>query len=341
LDLQNGGQEDCHSTVGQDSIAARTERIDVTTPEVEIFGDRMTRTITGNTLRIGFININGIPASSQHPKNHELLNSINTSKLSIVGLAETNRCWHKLKDKDKWQERTRGWWETQNSVLSYNTKDGEISSEFQPGGTAVISIDKPAHRIIGTGKDPSSLGRWAWTRYRGRHDVTLRVICAYRACKPHQAGPNTAYSQQLRCFDLKGDDRCPRQAILEDLGEFLTQCRNSGDQIILMMDCNEDVKSRTFSQWLANHNLRNSILDLHPSNTNIPTFHKGSHSIDGIFISSTINISKGGYLAFGLFPSDHRCLWIDTTYDNAFGYNMPRTVKPTARRLKSDDPRIR
>ncbi len=155
-DPMNGGEEDCQTT--SEAQIIEDERIDITNTEVEIFGDAIAGNKTRNTLRIGFININGIPSSAHHPKNKELLNSINSTKLSIIGLAETNRCWHKMRIQDKWQERTRGWWETQRTALSYNTKDNELATEFQPGGTALISINKAAHRILETGNDSAKLG---------------------------------------------------------------------------------------------------------------------------------------------------------------------------------------
>jgi hypothetical protein len=332
-------EEDCHTTPNTEETE-RT-RDDISETEVEYFGDQISGHISSNILRIGFININGFPVSAQDPKNKQILNIINKTKLSIIGMVETNRCWHKLSEKDKWQDRTRGWWETQQTILAYNHTEN-ISSDFQPGGTLLTSINRPAHRIIETGKDDEGLGRWVWTLYRGRHDVTLRIISAYRPCKPHSAGPSTTYSQQRRYMDRNKDNRCPRDAILQDLGNWLTQWRAEGNQLIVMMDCNEDVTSPVMTTWLHQHGLRNSILDKHQITTNsTPTYHRGSHAIDGIFTSSTINIVKGGYMPFGAFPSDHRGLWIDINYDNAFGYNMPKTITPSARRLKSDDPRIR
>lgn len=72
-----------------------------------------------------------------------------------------------------------------------------------------------------------------------------------------------------------------------------------------------------------------------------PTYHRGSKPINGIFASSTIQITAGGYLPFGTFPSDHRLLWVDMDCDVAFGYNMPPAISPAARKLNSTDPRTR
>ena len=95
------------------------------------------------------------------------------------------------------------------------------------------------------------------------------------------------------------------------------------------------------TEWLDRNRLEDAIHMLH-GNDNVPaTYHRGSKQIDGIFVSSTINPICSGFLEFGGFPSDHRCLWMDISFNNAFGYKMQYIANPQARRLKCDDPRIR
>jgi hypothetical protein len=38
--------------------------------------------------------------------------------------------------------------------------------------------------------------------------------------------------------------------------------------------------------------------------------------------------------------SEHRCLWVDISYTNAFGHNMPLIQHPITRRLHCKDPRV-
>jgi hypothetical protein len=315
-------------------------REDITEENAEYFGNQLRRITNNNTLRIGFININGFPESAANPKNKSIFNTISTKQIGILGIAELNKCWHLLNEKDKWKDRTRGWWESSHCVLGYNCNDGDIATPFQPGGTAVLSINTTCHRIIESGKDSTGLGRWSWSRYRGKHNVTLRIISAYRPCKPSNPGPNTAYSQQQRYLDRHGDHRCPRDAILEDLGRCVHTWRALGDQIILMADFNEDVEGDNIKNWYEALQLQNAISHLHNIN-NEPTFHIGTKSIDAILISHTISPLQTGYLPFGSFPSDHRCIWLDISMDNAFGFQPPKSSKFAARRLKNDDPNVR
>ncbi len=104
------------------------------------------------------------------------------------------------------------------------------------------------------------------------------------------------------------------------------------------MDCKEDVTKEKWISWRRKRGLRNGITPA--SSTSPSTYHIGSYPIDGIFVSPTITVRQSGYHPFGTFPSDHRSLWIDISYDNAFGYQMTKITIPSARRLKTGDPRI-
>ena len=83
----------------------------------------------------------------------------------------------------------------------------------------------------------------------------------------------------------------------------------------------------------------NAILDMHPNIADVPTYHRGSNPIDGIFVSASIAVNNAEYLPFGVFPSDHRGMWIDISFHTIFGHNMPRLYRHNVRRLQSDNPR--
>ena len=54
-----------------------------------------------NFLRIGHVNINGIPESRNDIKNVQLRQAINECEMQIMGLSEINRCWHLLEEDDR------------------------------------------------------------------------------------------------------------------------------------------------------------------------------------------------------------------------------------------------
>ena len=300
----------------------------------EFFGDKISIK-DEETLRISFININGIPAKNEDYKNMKIYEAIQENQIDILGMTEINRNWNMVEEESKWRERTFGWWESSNTTMGFNVNDS-IASNYQPGGTMLISIDRPAHRIIETGRDETGLGRWVWQKYRGKQEITLRVVTAYRPCTPSSAGPGTAHSQQERYLDLKGDNRTPRTALLEDLKKEMETWQQEGDQIVLLMDANENVSAGTIKMWAQELHLREVISTHHGEKE--PTYNRGSKPIDGIFTSASITPIRSGYLPFGAFPSDHRLLYMDILYDNAFGYKMPQMVKPPERRLKCNDP---
>jgi hypothetical protein len=107
-----------------------------------------------------------------------------------------------------------------------------------------------------------------------------------------------------------------------------------------MIDMNEDVRSKKVKEMLAKVSMREIITEDREKEAE-GTHHKGSKPIDGIFVSNTIKMRKGGYLPFGEFPSDHRGIWADFEFTNVFGFKMQDIIAPKARRLKSDDVRVR
>ena len=155
-------------------------------------------------------------------------------------MVETNIFWPYLNPKDRWENRIEGRWEAQKSVLAYNITD-DANSAWQPGGCLQVSVNRAAHRVISCGSDKSGLGRWAWTRYRGRHNVTLRVVSAYRPCSSLNAGERTVLRQHERFLLANGDEHSPRDAMLADLCSEILLWREAGDQIVLCIDLNEDV----------------------------------------------------------------------------------------------------
>jgi len=305
----------------------------------EYCGDKLSENHL-NSLRIGFININGIPDSNSHEKNHSLYKAMMKLDPDVVGLAEVNQHWQSIHSDHQWRNRILSWWESSHSSIAYNIKDIKSNSSFQPGGVILQSTNNATHRIIKSGRDPLGLGRWAWTLYRGKHNMTLRVICAYRPCTPSTAGSQTTFVQQQRVFDAQGSDRNPRQAILDDLGLSIQQWQEEGDQIVLLMDCNSDVMGTIVADWINQLELSEAITSKHNLDDGIATYQRGSKIIDGIFTSRSIEITQCGYLPFCFFPSDHRGLWIDINYHKTFGFITNTAVQPNARRLKTNDPHV-
>jgi len=257
----------------------------------------------------------------------------------IFGMAEVNLDWRLLKEQDKLPTRTKEWWTQQHMSWTHN-RTSEPRQPRQYGGTALFSVNKAAHRAIDKGYDGSNLGRWSWSRYKGKGNQTLRIIVAYRPNPPQ--GPSIIYAQQNAFFHTTGCDICPRYAFLVDLTEEITKFIEEGDHIILMIDGNSSMKNSDLSRALYNLTLKEAILEKHGLKS--PETHKRSSTslpIDSIWVSPGLGILKGGYFAYDeVVPSDHRCLWIDVSFVTAFAHNMAPLCKKQPRRLHCKDPRL-
>jgi len=177
-------------------------------------------------LRIGFQNIGGFPIQKGKYKERIIKTGITKWEFDVFGCAETNVDWRIVSEENKLYFRTKEWWESHHLSCTHNTTMPP-TTHCQYGGTALFSLGSAAHRVVGKGSDPSKLGRWTWTRYRGRNNITLRIISAYRPNFPN--GPFTVYAQHNAYFNSLNTPRCPRAAFLQDLNKELAAFLETGD----------------------------------------------------------------------------------------------------------------
>eukprot|EP00978_Attheya_sp_CCMP212_P043659 scaffold288780_cov49-Attheya_sp.AAC.1 len=104
-------------------------------------------------------------------------------------------------------------------MVGYNVTDENWDSDFQIGGTAQICINQAGHRVVSSGRDPSNLGRWVWTRMIGKGGLHFRVVTLYRPCAQN-TGTSTAYTQHQYYFDsitaTPAEEAIVNQAMGED-----------------------------------------------------------------------------------------------------------------------------
>ena len=134
-------------------------------------------------MRCAFININGLPQKVNTPKERQLQKFITDYDIDIMGVAEVNLHWSKLRQQERWEERTAGCWEHSRVSMAYNTND-EASKICQRGGCLQLLRNQADNSYISSGQDSTGLGRWTWTRHQGKGNVTLKVYTAYRTCPP-------------------------------------------------------------------------------------------------------------------------------------------------------------
>ena len=176
----------------------------------------------------------------------------------------------------------------------------------------------------------------------GQENRVLRVITAYRPIKTDTAKVYSVYRQHWAHFTKEKWQVDPRAAILLDPAKQIKEWAKDGDQVILMMDVNEDVRKPTIQSFLSELGMREVLHEKHGASGAPRTHLKGSIPIDGIFAMKSLDIIAGGYAAFdqGVKSkrTDHRCLWIDVKLVDVFGHSMPGPVKFAARRVHGKDP---
>jgi len=136
-------------------------------------------------------------------------------------------------------------------------------SAYQLGGYLLISRDQARPRIIKIDKDPIALGRWVWSRYRGRNNTTVRAISVYMYRS--NLGPTTVFSHQRSYYDKLGIEEHPRTIIINDLCSYIKEWQEMGDLIILMIDANEDITNRDLARALSELNIIEAITNKYSS----------------------------------------------------------------------------
>jgi len=191
------------------------------------------------TIRIAFQNVGGFAqAEDMDVKLEALWRFVTEQQINILGFSESNTCWDVLEELQRLARQTRGWWENCQWVLAHNRTE-ENNTPFQPGGTGILCINQVTHRALRPGEDPSSLGRWCWTRLRGGNGFVLRIILLYQPCFSN--GPLSTYQQHLRRLAQMRRFECPWDTILHDLSREMWEWQDEGNHLIVLTDFNDDV----------------------------------------------------------------------------------------------------
>jgi hypothetical protein len=312
-------------------------------PSWEPFGDTIKKSKISSTVRIGFQNINILTKNKNTTKSKNMLEFMYKNEFDLWLMSEVGLNWHKVDPQDLWFERIREKFGDQStrSYMAFNSNEQEIAEPLQYGGTGIFANTEVAHRVISSGQDPEKLGRWTWMLLQGKRGIRIRVVSAYRPSNSNN-GTDSVMIQHYRHFkennrvDDNGVTVNPRSAFYEDLGKEIKKWSEEGDQIIVGIDANEDVREGQTKEFFNKLNMYESILsnhsDLNPQSTNSKSL--SSRPIDGIFVSLSLTASASGYMAFGDgCQSDHRVLWIELSYEQAFGYISPPLMSAPPRRL--------
>ncbi len=306
----------------------------------EDFGDPLTKK-QDTAMRVVLQNVGRLPSYKHHSKSIGWLDFIISSQTDVALMTEVGLRWNRVDPGDQWNERLAMKFRASRSVMAYNSKDQD-DSVYQFGGVGITITDEMAHRVVETGKDPYGMGRWAWSRIRGQEGVHTRTVSVYRPCQI--GGPESVGAQHRRVMSQLDRDEDPRAAVYRDLGQDVEKWLADGDNLIIGIDANEDIRTgdtkKAFEEW----GLREAIISKFGAQAVPATYHRNENRIpiDGLWHTPGIEILKCGYLGFGegCPNADHRVLWADFATQDVLGCEPPPLTQATIRKLLSDHPKL-
>jgi len=158
-------------------------------------------------------------------------------------------------------------WKATHLSIGHNTKDTN-TNPYQPGGVAIMSCNKVVHQISGSGKDPTGLGRFCWTTYQGKNNLTVRIVMGYRPCNTEN-GHLLVLQQHWRYQDQTQQEHTkhPCKAFWTDLKPLLQEWTMQGDHIILGINANKDIQNPEITAFFDEFGMSKVILamdKMHP-----------------------------------------------------------------------------
>ena len=257
-----------------------------------------------------------------------------------MGLQEVCVNWMNFKPSQSMASMLRKGSEPIKSVVLQNKTEGEEVGNKQRGGTSTIIKDSLSVKTSGT--DHTGLGRWSWYLLEGEPGHFTYVITAYAPCGNKDSGDATYFKQNERYIQAKGLRTNPKTMFREDLLALLRRWRRKGHRVVLMMDANEHVEEGVMCRQLRGDDLKIREAVHHQVSGKAPkTFFCGSKAIDGIWVSSDLEILGASYLPFDSSVGDHRPVMLDISLESLLGKRLNRVVPVKARLLSSKVERMR
>ena len=295
------------------------------------------------TFRFTFINIQGLPINPNSHKHQQIKTAITETESDTIGMAELNLNFTVLGTIFQWAEPFRNL-SCNHSIHTYNRHESSKKRTLF-GGTAQITTGASLHRTIASGADESGLGRWVWTLFAGRNNIKLRVISGYRPNPDFKDRPGSVYSQHERHLRAIQDFRDPRRAFIKDLEKKLDTWIMEGNQILIGIDANDNIRTGDVNAMLYSKRLHDVHAKQHPHLPTEETCNKNTQGIplDGIWASPSLECSAAGYCGFGeivIGKTDHRMIWADFSYESALGFQPPEPSYIIPQRLTLTDPRV-
>ncbi len=164
------------------------------------------------------------------------------------------------------------------------------------------------------------------------------MVVAYNACKNSKKESRTTYQQQRQYFIMKKKDLpCLNKLFRKHLVHQLKKWHLKGDRIILFMVHNEHTYDGPLGRALLDPGglaLQEAVLQ-HTGRRTGATFFQGSKPINGLWVTSNIEVVNACVMAFGYGIEDHRMFVLNITMESLVGKNPTKVVHPVSCQLNS------
>jgi hypothetical protein len=284
-----------------------------------------------------FHNINGIKDAHNWYQINTTMKELN---MACYGFAEINTSmkgylFH------KWNDITRKTFRVSRAIASES--DVPTETEYKPGGTITVMVDKWQARITKMGSDERGLGQWTYIIISSNKHK-LVIMTAYKPCKT--TGPNTAWTQQwllLRETQIEPD---PITEFNKDLHKCLEEWRKQKYEILLMIDANEEIGEQPggLGQIVAKNGLYDILANRFDTENAPNTYMRGSKRIDYIFGTERVlqNCKSCGILPFCYgYASDHRATFVRIDIQTILSTSIQAAESLATRLIMSATPRER
>ena len=232
------------------------------------------------------------------------------------------------------------------SISAHNTHEGRDVGRIQEGGTCVMTYGTliEQYDFEASERDPSGLGRWVVMVFRGSNGITTQVVCGYNPCyNKHGLQSKTSYQQHRRYFITKEKDiTCPRTRFREDLIGQLKEWRNAGDRLIVCLDANENIYTKSIGRALTSHMglAMREVVGEFTGRQLGATFFRGSKPIDGVWATPDVRVTGACAMPCGFGIGDHKLFVVDFNLESLVGQAPPRVIRAAARRLNTKLPQV-
>ena len=291
------------------------------------------------TWRIGVLNPNGVSVGNAGSL-PILLEGVKGMQADAFFLSET-----KLATDQPWVQeqvskccgRTYG---RKHKVITASS-DIPFHTQYKPGGVMGVVNGDSVGRVLSMGA--CELGRWAWMRMNGGGGRVITLIVTYQVCQAsvRQAGPTTAIVQQFSMLSQRGKHQ-PHQVRhhhAHDLVNFVKDCQNNGDKVIVVGDFNETIGGTGggMTRLCSDCGLKDPVFEMH-GHTGFNTHLTGTTCIDCVLLDPDLlpSVQACGYEPFGArVSSDHRGMFLDVNEAMFFGNATAPLPKPSPRSYAS------